>query len=98
MCLPTGSTEDSFKAVAGELLGEVSIASAIRDARSMVVLTHVKGHIQAVLGGAIKNLSMGGVSFAPRTDTGLHGRGRMHFLMGDTNEWDESIYTLSMTA
>lgn len=85
---------DSFKVKAGELLGEVSIASAIHDARSMVVLTHVKGHIQAVLGGAIKNLSMGGVSFAPRNDTWQHGRGKMHFLMGDIMEWDESKCTL----
>ena len=48
------SGNDSIKVKAGELLGEISIASAIHDARSMVVLTHVKGHIQAVLGGAIK--------------------------------------------
>jgi uncharacterized Fe-S center protein len=60
----------------------------------MVVLSHVKGHIQAVLGGAIKNLSMGGVSFAPRNDTWQHGRGKMHFLMGDIMEWDESKCTL----
>lgn len=85
---------DSFKVKAGELLGEVSIASAIHDAPSMMVLTHVKGHIQAVLGGAIKNLSMGGVSFAPRNDTWQHGRGRMHFLIGDIMEWDESKCTL----
>ncbi|MEN6321644.1 MAG: DUF362 domain-containing protein [Syntrophaceae bacterium] len=85
---------DSFKVKAGELLGEVSIASAIHDARSMVVLTHVKGHIQAVLGGAIKNLSMGGISFAPQNDTWQHGRGRMHFLMGDIMEWDETKCTL----
>ena len=85
---------DSIKVKAGELMGELSIASAIHDARSMVVLSHVKGHIQAVLGGAIKNLSMGGVSFAPRNDTWQHGRGKMHFLMGDIMEWDESKCTL----
>jgi len=85
---------DSIKVKAGELLGEISIASAIHDARSMVVLTHVKGHIQAVLGGAIKNLSMGGVSFAPRNDTWQHGRGKMHFLMGDIMEWDEKKCSL----
>jgi uncharacterized Fe-S center protein len=85
---------DSFKVKAGPLLGEVTIASAIHDAKSMVVLTHVKGHIQAVLGGAIKNLSMGGVSFAPRNENWDHGRGRMHFLMGDSMEWDEEKCTL----
>ncbi|HUH66162.1 MAG TPA: DUF362 domain-containing protein [Syntrophales bacterium] len=85
---------DSMKVKAGKLLSEISIASAIHDAKSMVVLTHVKGHIQAVLGGAIKNLSMGGVSFAPRNDTWQHGRGKMHFLMGDIMEWDEEKCTL----
>ena len=57
---------DSVKVRAGEILGEMAVASAIHDAKTMVVLTHVKGHIQAVLGGAIKNISMGGVSSAPR--------------------------------
>jgi hypothetical protein len=85
---------DSFKVKAGKLLGEASIVSAIHDALSMVVLTHVKGHIQAVLGGALKNLSMGGVSLAPRNDTWQHGRGRMHFLMGDIMEWDKAKCTL----
>ncbi|MDQ5986401.1 MAG: hypothetical protein CSYNP_02125 [Syntrophus sp. SKADARSKE-3] len=86
--------KDSIKVKAGKLMGEMSIASAIHDAKSMVVLTHVKGHIQAVLGGAIKNLSMGGVSFAPRDEGWDHGRGKMHFLMGDIMEWDESSCTL----
>lgn len=45
---------DSIKVRAGDLLGEMAVASAIHDAKSMVVLTHVKGHIQAVLGGALK--------------------------------------------
>jgi hypothetical protein len=51
---------DSIKVHAGDLLGEIAIASAIHDAKSMVVLTHVKGHIQAVLGGALKNISCAG--------------------------------------
>jgi hypothetical protein len=85
---------DSFRVKAGKLLGEVSIASAIHDARSMVILTHVKGHIQAVLGGAIKNLSMGGVSLAPRNGAWKHGRGKLHFLVGDIMEWDEAKCTL----
>ena len=43
---------DSIMVEAGDLLGKVAVASAIYDAKSMIVLTHVKGHIQAVLGGA----------------------------------------------
>ena len=81
---------DSIKVRAGDLLGEMSIASAIHDAKSMVVLTHVKGHIQAVLGGALKNISMGGVSQAPRGGDWHQGRGKMHFLMGDLMQWDET--------
>ena len=81
---------DSIKVYAGDLLGEMSVASAIHDAKSMVVLTHVKGHIQAVLGGALKNISMGGVSQAPRGGDWHQGRGKMHFLMGDLMQWDET--------
>ena len=81
---------DSIRVYAGETLGEMAVASAIHDARSMVVLTHVKGHIQAVLGGAIKNISMGGISAAPRDGDWHQGRGKMHFLMGETMQWDEA--------
>lgn len=38
------------------------VATQLHDASCMVVLTHVKGHIQAGFGGAIKNLGMGGVT------------------------------------
>ncbi|MBI5013944.1 MAG: DUF362 domain-containing protein [Deltaproteobacteria bacterium] len=79
---------DSIKVHAGETLGEMAIASAIHDATAMVVLTHVKGHIQAVLGGALKNVSMGGISNHPRGGDWHQGRGKMHFLMGDLMEWD----------
>jgi hypothetical protein len=81
---------DSIKVDAGEILGKTAIASAIHDAKAMVVLTHVKGHIQAVLGGAIKNISMGGISAAPRDGDWHQGRGKMHFLMGETMQWDET--------
>jgi len=87
---------DSIKVYAGETLGEMSIASALYDAKAMVVLTHVKGHIQAVLGGAIKNISMGGISAAPRGGDWHHGRGKMHFLMGEIMHWDEAKCTLCM--
>jgi hypothetical protein len=85
---------DSIKVYAGETLGEMAIASAIHDAKAMVVLTHVKGHIQAALGGAIKNISMGGISAAPRGGDWHQGRGKMHFLMGETMQWDQAKCTL----
>ncbi len=87
---------DSIKVYAGEVLGEMSVASALHDAKSMVVLTHVKGHIQAVLGGAIKNISMGGISAAPRFGDWHQGRGKMHFLMGEIMQWDETKCTLCL--
>ncbi|AEI15719.1 4Fe-4S ferredoxin iron-sulfur binding domain-containing protein [Flexistipes sinusarabici DSM 4947] len=81
--------KESLKSRAGELIGDVYIASALHEAKSMVVLTHVKGHIQAVLGGAIKNISMGGVSNESHHGDWHEGRGKMHFLMGDIMEWDQ---------
>lgn len=87
---------DSIKVYAGETLGEMAIASAIHDAKAMIVLTHVKGHIQAVLGGAIKNISMGGISSAPRGGDWHKGRGKMHFLMGEIMQWDETKCTLCL--
>lgn len=45
--------------VQGKHFQHVKIADGILDADSMIVLTHVKGHIVTALGGAIKNLSMG---------------------------------------
>lgn len=45
--------------VPGKHFSEVKIADGILDADSMIVLSHVKGHIVTSLGGAVKNLSMG---------------------------------------
>jgi uncharacterized protein len=87
---------DSIKVHAGETLGEMAIASALHDAKAMVVLTHVKGHIQAVLGGAIKNVSMGGICAAPRGGDWHQGRGKMHFLMGEIMQWDDAKCTLCL--
>ncbi len=44
----------------------IEVANQIYDANCMVVLSHVKGHIQAGFGGAIKNLGMGGVTKASK--------------------------------
>lgn len=44
----------------------VEVATALHDASCMLVLSHVKGHIQAGVGGAIKNLGMGGVTKASK--------------------------------
>jgi uncharacterized Fe-S center protein len=83
---------DSIKVKAGELLNELYIPSAIYDASAMLVLTHVKGHIDSSLAGAIKNLAMGCVTAVPRClEWKQGGRGKMHFLMSDLMEWNEEL-------
>ena len=53
--------KDVINVPAGELLGEIGVASAIYEAQAMIVVSHCKGHIGAGYGGAIKNLGMGGI-------------------------------------
>jgi uncharacterized Fe-S center protein len=48
--------------VEGKHFAEVKIASDIAKADSMIVLTHVKGHELTGVGGALKNMGMGGGS------------------------------------
>src|SRR3990170_3054586 len=69
---------DNIMVKAGEILGEIAIASLIHDVPAMVVCSHVKGHIQAGYGGAIKNVAMGGVSSSHRDCGWKCGRGAMH--------------------
>ena len=69
---------DSLLVKAGEILGEIAVASVIHDVPAMVVCSHVKGHIQAGYAGAIKNLAMGGVSSSHREGGWKKGRGHMH--------------------
>ncbi|MBN2201254.1 DUF362 domain-containing protein [bacterium] len=45
--------------IQGRIFKEVSVAAAARDADSLIVLSHVTGHLATGLGGAIKNLGMG---------------------------------------
>lgn len=45
-----------------DLVKEIEVAGALYEADAMIVVTHVKGHPLAGIGGAIKNLGMGGVS------------------------------------
>lgn len=70
--------KDNIIVNAGEVLGEVAVASVIHDVPAMVVCSHVKGHVQAGYAGAIKNVAMGGVSMAHREGGWKKGRGHMH--------------------
>jgi uncharacterized Fe-S center protein len=70
---------------AGDILGEIGIASEICDADAMIVVTHCKAHIQAGYGGAIKNLAMGAI--ASETKEGRSQRGRVHSIDSQLT-WD----------
>ena len=84
---------DSIMVKAGDILGEIAIASVIHDVPAMVVCSHVKGHINAGYAGAIKNLAMGGVSSAHRQCGWKCGRGAMHTIGEGKLVWDEQKCT-----
>ncbi len=80
---------DNLMVKAGGILGEIAVASVIHDVPAMVVCSHIKGHIQAGYGGAIKNLAMGGVSSSHRTCGWKCGRGAMHTIGEGILSWDK---------
>jgi len=84
---------DNILVKAGEVLGEIAVASLIHDVPAMVVCSHVKGHIQAGYAGAIKNLAMGGVSAAHGTAGWKKGRGKMHCHGEVPLQWDFELCT-----
>ncbi len=85
---------DSVQVKAGKLLKQVAMPTAIHDASCMMVLSHVKGHIDSSLGGAIKNLAMGCVTAVPRGCGWKEGgRGKMHFQMDDLMTWHKDLCT-----
>ncbi len=85
---------DNVLVPAGKEQGEVLVASAIYDVPSMIVLSHFKGHVNAGIGGAIKNLAMGGLSGSSRSNDWKHGRGGMHahHTEGEIS-WKEALCT-----
>jgi len=83
---------DNILVESGPLIGEVAVASVIHDVPAMVVLSHFKGHVQSGFGGALKHLSMGGVSARHRSSKGK-GRGGIHCLTPDRMKWDKEICT-----
>ncbi len=79
---------DNLMVKAGDLLGEIAVASVINDVPAMVVCSHAKGHINSGYAGAIKNLAMGGVSGAHRDCGWKCGRGAMHVMGEGKLLWD----------
>ncbi len=87
---------DSILVPAGDILGEIAVASVINDATAMVVCSHVKGHINAGYGGAIKNVSMGGVSSSHRECGWKCGRGAMHTIGEGKLLWNGELCDICM--
>lgn len=79
---------DNIMVKAGEILGEIAVASVIHDVPAMVVVSHVKGHINAGYAGAIKNIAMGAVSASHRHCGWKCGRGAMHAAGEGKLAWD----------
>ncbi|MFO0752780.1 MAG: DUF362 domain-containing protein [Thermodesulfovibrionales bacterium] len=79
---------DNVMVKAGEILGEIAVASLIHDVPAMVVCSHVKGHINAGYAGAIKNIAMGAVSGTHRHCGWKCGRGAMHAVGEGSFVWD----------
>jgi uncharacterized Fe-S center protein len=85
---------DSVKVKAGKLLKELSVPTAIHDASCLMVLSHIKGHIDSGLAGAIKNIAMGCVTAVPRGCSWKDGgRGKMHFQLDDLMTWKGDLCT-----
>ncbi|MFZ5998568.1 MAG: DUF362 domain-containing protein [Nitrospirota bacterium] len=80
---------DNIMVKAGDILGEIAVASVVHDVPAMVVCSHVKGHINAGYAGAIKNLAMGGVSGSHRHCGWKCGRGAMHAIGEGAFVWDD---------
>lgn len=78
---------DNVLVDAGEL-GQVAVASNIHDATAMVVVSHVKGHINSGYAGAIKNMAMGGISGGHRDCGWKCGRGSMHAIGHGALTWN----------
>jgi uncharacterized Fe-S center protein len=85
---------DNIMVNAGEILGQIAVASLIYDVPAMVVCSHIKGHINAGYAGAIKNIAMGGVSSSHRSCGWKCGRGSMHAIGEGRLVWDSDKCTL----
>ncbi len=68
ICADGLSGDDSVTVeIGGEKLDSISVASAIANADSMIMISHCKGHPASGFGGAVKNLGMGCLDKAGKT-------------------------------
>ena len=69
-----GSDEVSVPVEGGEYVQEAKIGRAVMDADVFISLTHFKGHEQAGMGGALKNIGMGCGSRAGKMEQHASGK------------------------
>ena len=67
-------SEERIVPVDGEYVHEAKIGSALMDADVVISLNHFKGHEMAGMGGALKNVGMGGGSRAGKME--MHSAGK----------------------
>ena len=69
-----GTDDIEVPVVGGEYVKNAKIGRAVMDADVFISLTHFKGHEQASIGGAIKNIGMGCGSRAGKTEQHASGK------------------------
>lgn len=69
-----GTDDIEVPVVGGECVKNAKIGRAVMDADVFISLTHFKGHEQASIGGAIKNIGMGCGSRAGKTEQHTSGK------------------------
>lgn len=69
-----GTDDIEIPVVGGECVKNAKIGRAVMDADVFISLTHFKGHEQASIGGAIKNIGMGCGSRAGKTEQHTSGK------------------------
>jgi len=67
-------TDEAYVPVNGEYVKEAKIGRALYDADIIISLTHFKMHLSSGIGGAMKNLGMGGGSRAGKME--MHSAGK----------------------
>ena len=69
-------TDETLVPIDGDYVKEAKIGSAVMDADVLISMNHVKGHVCAGFGGALKNIGMGCGSRAGKME--MHSAGKPH--------------------
>ena len=69
-------TDETLVPINGDYVKEAKIGTAVMDADILISMNHVKGHVCAGFGGALKNIGMGCGSRAGKME--MHSAGKPH--------------------